>query len=532
MKRYFILILLLLSYSIFGDEAVKKQMEPKEPEIVLPPVILEVEDLTVESVETSLPETKELFPPVRSIPLPEAGELAIKEPEVKLLPPVSDIGIKQKPESSLKAEGTLGIGSENHILSSISLYKLGEEPKFRVKFNHEMLDGFGKHAAGSGFFKRIDDLSGFLQFSYGGFGFSGEGSYSDDETGFQGRGNYLSGINRFLDERINLERKLFGFLVLNAGLGGSLSSLLLTGETPVSDNELLIRPDIELSVKLNSFKLGLYSNYNFRALLENQSYELHRFNASGFVSYDSPFGLTFEGKGGWFFNSAGINTFPFSIALSGAPLNFLNMNLSGGYSVNEYNLKNIMEETQITAIPETIKDDPHWFGMLDTKLSLIKNTVISLALNVNWNSAMPDLDITSPDSGGFYPYYQHSAFQFNTDLGFRWNITSEILLNTGWQHRWIDRAYYRFLDSLSLELSASDKKRIYGGNFDASFISGSGGSIQLPLININGFYQISDYIRVMAEIDDLLMLTGNARYGSLMMEEPGFKATFKIQINF
>ncbi|RKX82296.1 MAG: hypothetical protein DRP57_10165, partial [Spirochaetes bacterium] len=351
MKKPLLLILLLVSYNIFGDETANKQMEPKEPEIVLPPVILEVEDLTVENVETSLPETKELLPPIRSIPLPEAGELAIKEPEVKLLPPVSDMGIKRISGTSLKAEGTLGIGSENHILSSISLYKLGEEPKFKVKFNHEMLDGFGSHAAGSGFFKRIDDLSGSLQFSYAGFGFSGDGSYSDSETGLQGRGIYISSINRFINEKINVERKILGSLTLNAGLNGSLSSLLLTGETPASDNELLVQPDIELELKLNSFKLGLYSNYSFRAFLENQSYNLHRFNARGFVSYDSPFGLTFEGQGGWFLNSAGINTFPFDIKVNGAPLNFLNLSLSGGYSIDEYNLENIIQDTQITAVP-------------------------------------------------------------------------------------------------------------------------------------------------------------------------------------
>ena len=532
MKKPLLLILLLVSYNIFGDETANKQMEPKEPEIVLPPVILEVEDLTVENVETSLPETKELLPPIRSIPLPEAGELAIKEPEVKLLPPVSDMGIKRISGTSLKAEGTLGIGSENHILSSISLYKLGEEPKFKVKFNHEMLDGFGSHAAGSGFFKRIDDLSGSLQFSYAGFGFSGDGSYSDSETGLQGRGIYISSINRFINEKINVERKILGSLTLNAGLNGSLSSLLLTGETPASDNELLVQPDIELELKLNSFKLGLYSNYSFRAFLENQSYNLHRFNARGFVSYDSPFGLTFEGQGGWFLNSAGINTFPFDIKVNGAPLNFLNLSLSGGYSIDEYNLENIIQDTQITAVPSVIEDDPHWFGIINSKLSLLKNTVISLGLNAQWNTAMPDLDSSSPDSGGYYPYYQHSAFQFNTDLGFRWNITSQILLNTGWQRRWIDRAYYNPLDSLSLELGASDKKGVYGGNFDTSFLTGIGNSIQLPQINIDGFYQISDYIRIMGEVDDLLMLAANSRYNALMMEEPGFKATFKIQINF
>ncbi|NOY07919.1 MAG: hypothetical protein GXP33_03650 [Spirochaetes bacterium] len=541
MKKYLVFILLLLTFNIFADttgkngengETIKEKMAPKEPEIVLPPVILEVEDLTVESVETALPETKELLPPERNIPLPKAGELEIKEPEVKLLQPGRDIKIKQRAESSLSAEGTLGIGSKNHILSSISLYKLGKKPTFKVRFNHEMLDGFGIHPAGSGFFKRTDNLSGSLNFVYSGFGFSGEGSYSDNEKGFQGRGAFITGINRFLNEKILINTTLLKSLRFNTGLSGDFSSLLLTGETPEQDNELLLSPDTGLALRLKAFRFGITARYTFRTLLESSAYNLHRLRVKGLVSYDAPFGLSFAGEGGWFFNSDNINTFPFNLTISGSPLNFLNIRLSGGYGVNEYNLKNLLQETTITAIPASIVDDPYWFGTLNTKLSLLKNTVLSVGTSLYWNTAMPDLDTGSADSGGFYPFYQRNAFQLNTELGFRWNITSLFILNTGWRRRWADRSLYRPLDSITFELSASDKNSIYGGDLDVSYLSGITGQLQFPDVSIDGFYQISDYIRVVTEIDDILLISGTPRYDALMLEEPGFRATFKIQINF
>ena len=47
--------------------------EPGEPEIVLPPVILEIEDLSVERVEAKLPPEEDLLPPARDVPARRRG---------------------------------------------------------------------------------------------------------------------------------------------------------------------------------------------------------------------------------------------------------------------------------------------------------------------------------------------------------------------------------------------------------------------------------------------------------------------------
>ena len=67
--------------------------EPTGPgELVLPPIVLEVEDLSEVRIEARLPPEEDLVPPDRRFPLPEPGSLAIGEPS---LPSTSTPGHRQ-----------------------------------------------------------------------------------------------------------------------------------------------------------------------------------------------------------------------------------------------------------------------------------------------------------------------------------------------------------------------------------------------------------------------------------------------------
>jgi len=84
---------------------VAQEMEPSEPEIVLPSVVLEIEDLSVENVRAKLPEN-ELVPPEIEVPLPEAEELQIEEPPSSFqLPKMGPAPVSGKKGGSFIAEG-------------------------------------------------------------------------------------------------------------------------------------------------------------------------------------------------------------------------------------------------------------------------------------------------------------------------------------------------------------------------------------------------------------------------------------------
>ena len=64
-----------------------QDIEPSEPSIVLPAVVLEIEDLSIESITAVLPEDEEILPPEIEFPLPEVGELEVEEPHMDFTMP-------------------------------------------------------------------------------------------------------------------------------------------------------------------------------------------------------------------------------------------------------------------------------------------------------------------------------------------------------------------------------------------------------------------------------------------------------------
>ena len=63
----------------FVHSLLSQDIEPEEPGIVLPPMLLEVEDLRVEDIHAALPADEEQLTPEITVPLPAADELYLPE---------------------------------------------------------------------------------------------------------------------------------------------------------------------------------------------------------------------------------------------------------------------------------------------------------------------------------------------------------------------------------------------------------------------------------------------------------------------
>ena len=128
--------------------ATNPAVAPGEPEIIMPQVILQVEDLSVEKVEAQLPPEEDLLPPVRTIPVLGEGELAVGEPTIPAAPVESEGPARPSNDRLLSSEVKLGAGSLNMISGSVALKTLGPDPRFSLQFQHETMDGFGGHDPG------------------------------------------------------------------------------------------------------------------------------------------------------------------------------------------------------------------------------------------------------------------------------------------------------------------------------------------------------------------------------------------------
>ncbi len=166
--------------------AAPQDADPGEPELVLPQVVLRVEDPGVVREGAGLPGEKDLLPPQRVPPLPALEELAVRdiEPPAALQGEVTDA----RRDSGLAAEAVIGVGTLSHTYGRLGVFRTGEGPRFSLRFLHEAKDGFDNEDPGSGFHRREDRLEASVKAGGERLDVETEGVARDAERGLQEQG--------------------------------------------------------------------------------------------------------------------------------------------------------------------------------------------------------------------------------------------------------------------------------------------------------------------------------------------------------
>jgi len=529
-------MVVLLILSLLVTQLSAEAIEPEEPDIVLPEVILQVADLVVENVEAELPEEAELFPPEREAPLPEEGELTVEEPVMPLSVPSGIEESSSAAEPGLIAEGILGAGSLNHLYSSISLYQMGVEPRFKLKFLHETLDGFAGHDQGSGYDFREDFLWGGVKFELGDLSLDTSGEFHDIEKGFQGEGTFTSRIFRAGQGEVEAEYPLGERLWVLGNIQAGFFSRLLTGSDAEESTEILVAPELSLELRLAKSRLGLRSLYKYSSLLENDESVVTRMELEGYFGVDFLPQLRVEGSGGWFWSDALGNLFPFALNLSGALFDVLSFSLSGGYRIEHIDYRLIFQDYDLVEAPGSLSDNYGWYSDLNLSYSLSPQFSLLGGGNLSWNSAMVDpyadpAEVSGYDpNSGLFPFRQVDANSFSSRIGLRWHPLSVLGLSGSWEMEWLDHP--GFTPQYKIRLEAEIKERLgkWGGN--GYLLLQDWPDSQLPLMGISGFYKLSGTIKLILEFEDILALFQNdPRTIWYPYQEPGFYGIAKVQIS-
>ena len=516
------------------------EMEPEEPAIVLPEVILKTEDISVEQVEAGLPQEEQLLPPDREVPLPEAGELVIQEPSLEMQPPEGDAGRGAEGGAApLVVEGVLGAGTMHHFFSSISLFSVVNEPRFRLKFQHEILDGFSGNEAGSGFSLRQDSLEGSIRFQMDTLGLELNGLISDGERGLQQRSPYASAVERIVGLAAASTLPLSSLWTFGAGIEAHMASELLTapmtaGPGPLSATEYLLQPEVYGQVRTEKVQFRLGGRYAFRTLAENEDWLLQRLTVNANLAVSLPRDFQLEGDVSWFLSSEQGHLFPFSLAVSGTPFDPLSFSLRGGYRVRQLDLRDVLEQFDYTAVPARLLDDHGWFGELGAAVNLFRNLILNGQVGLGWSSDLPDpgLDDENPvldPATGLFEFAQSDGVRLTSNLSVRWNPSSAFSLRAGWEAEWLD--YPALVPPLRLRLESEGigARGVWG--WHASAVAWDWEGFQLPLVDMNAYYRISEKIRMILEVNDILQPLQNApRRIHAPFEEPGIHGTLKVQV--
>ena len=511
--------------------------EPGEPEIVLPPVILEVEDLSVERVEAKLPPEEELLPPAREVPLVEVGDFVIADPSVPA-GAVSGSTVAGSRDRFLTTEVELGAGSLNHVLGSVELKTLGGVPRFSLSFGHQTMDGSAVDALAPGFGRRTDDLSGTLTFASQTLEATLAGSFSEDGTGLQGLspGQFLNRLNRSLGGRASFSARPVESLTLGAGFDAAMDSLRLEGTSVVrQESQYTLVPSLSLAAQFTAVRIGLDARYGYRSSTPEGGSQVHNFDAGLSLEWQLTAALLLAGSVGWYGSSAGASLVPFEVRLSVTPASFVALSAGGGYRVTPLAMRDVLALHPLV-LPDVPEDDSGWFADGALRLTFTKDVSASARAAFSTASAALDADASPDPVTGLYPLAQREGSRLTTDLGMRWGITSEVSVSASLAHEWLALTHLVPADRLLVELAALQSAGRWGGNLsvDVSVPQPAAGSTQLPVVTASGFFAVSDIVTLQLGAADLLgfLLPGGARLGFGGYEQPGFRVTASVRMSF
>ncbi len=534
MKPAFLIPLCLLVF-LPVIAASQGPIDPGEPEIVLPQVILEIEDVSVENVQATLPPEEELLPPERQASLPAVGEIAVGEPSI----PAPESGAEQVKggERALAVDALLGAGTESTILGKLNVKTLGRDPRVSLSFSHQNIDGFSGHSPGSGYDTRSDELGADLKARVGPFDLGVKGNFHDGEDGMQGEGPFISRLSRTAGGSVGVRADALDWLSVGGSMEAGLDTFILTGDSPLSMDETRLSPGLCAEARFDPVKIGLSTRFTVRNAdygVDDVRDQKARIGLS--ISVELPSSMLLEGSAAWWWDSEEGSLFPFEVRFSGAPFGSVAFGVGAGYKVQSYAMADILSACPLF-VPRYLIDDHGWFADSTLTLSVAKDLAFNAAAFLMESREMPDAagstSATQDPGTGLFTLTQRSALRFSSDLGIRWNAVPGLTLGAGWKHQYLKRPAFVARDELTAEAIVMEKSGAYGADASFTLRMGAPFTTQLPDVGIGGFVRISDVLQMRVDVKDILQPALDGPRESIdPFEEPGFRVIAGARLSF
>ncbi len=507
--------------------------EPTGPgDLVLPPIVLEVEDLAAVRVEARLPPEEELVPPERRFPLPEPGSLPIGEPSLPSASTSATGAAAAGTSPAIETRAEIGVGVLRDVTAAVTL-ATKSDPGLEVSFRHDSLDGFGGHPPGSGFDLRDDRLSAAVALAPWGTDLAIEGTWREHSRGLQGLGGVYEALTvRSVAAGASIGGDPLPWLSLVGGLDVASDEMVLAGPAPSRISETGVAPSVSATATLGAWTLGLAARYDFHAgtLIADPFEDGHRFRADLSVAVEAAPGWLLDAAVGWHWTGEGMSAAPFHLGLTGTPLPFLTFALRGGYQAVAIDLGDVLA-ANVLLLPAATVDSEGWFGSVDLILGVGNAISATAGLSYARESSMLDAVGTADPGTGLYPVIQRATDGLTLTGGLRWSIAAWLTLSASLVANLPDRPWYEPAGTLNVELAAIESSGRMGATLSAAGEAGSAG-VPLPRVDFGGFLRVSPAVRLRLDASDLFGPLAVPRVELGAFERPGLRVVGTVQLEF
>ena len=377
----------------------------EDEDIVLPTVVLELDEPTSGGLEVALPVDIQVGTPELWPPLPEASELDIDLRTAVAAPAMEfargggeGLADTLAAETYVRIGTTIGdttTGALNQLDSGLSVLGTGADSDFSLAFTHSLRDGVRNHRRpGEGANAQRYAVSGSVAL---GGQFEAEASMVNSEQGFGAlckKGEYNStdvcGMDGYKPKEVaESERRnsaesqavavaasyripLGDRLQLTPAVDAQAAATTLTGRDAETHSELSAAPELVLDWDLEPVDLQIRGRYLVRRYEElgrdKEAATRHRGQADVTGSVDLGGQMGLELSLGWSYSTDenaqkkfGGNRFVPQAAVSGTPASWFTFRLAGGLEVRELGVASITERYRYVE-PDRVLDDEGWFA--------------------------------------------------------------------------------------------------------------------------------------------------------------------------
>lgn len=536
--------LLLLGLVIAVVPVIAQVSGPEEPgqtEILVPEFILQVEELAIEQVDALLPQEAEQTIGQIALPLPEGDELAISD--VSLDVPLPGATIPTTGQSSVFSTGRLGAGTSSHVVGELSLYKLGSDPQYRVRFAHEGVDGYQLEPAGTGYFLRSNILDARISAGEEPLRFSAEGGFSETERGLQGHSDYFSVNLREIAADMDVRYRPDPLITLNGRLAASSTARLQSTSgvgTAPRDQEFVVNPQISAATSVSIVGLSISSGYFLRFLADGSVPTMQDVEAMAQVTVDPSDSVSIGGEAGVVWDLESRLLYPWRVSFEATLAGSLDISVAGGYRYLRPTFNEQWNQTPLLAVGDSdgspdLVGDGQWFAEVDALFSGFGGATVRSSAEYVVRSAAVDLQAydTVADE---YPFVQRTVQTVYPDFSFVWRPVTALQIEGGWRGAFIDtvagepigmiHAAIRYADHGPLSASAEVSSELYP-------------TPTMPDLSLSGAFAAGGGVEFVVEGVDVLsplLAAGRASIGPTVNAanpfiEPGFRVSVFTRIS-
>ncbi len=551
-------VLLAVAVPSFSEDSVSRkgsgiQSGPEEPsgtDIILPEMYLEIEDLSIEEINAVIPDNDDILLSSIEFKLPEPEDISIPA-EIFALNgpslPSADYDVSGSDKSAFFSEGIIGAGTASNITGDITLYHIGEQPDFMLRFFHDSYDGFAGRTPGEGFSAREELIEAEIDYGYEIFSLEADASYNEIETGLQQKTDYYSATVRSPALSAEAWWGLTELLDLGAGINASMASLRLNSNTPGGFGIFSASPGLDLEFGTDTLKVGAGLDYSVNGIINDSSFTVTDV-LQGFGG-----GLSFYAEASELFRvTAAVDLlwdnwsslyFPFKVSMAGTTSVF-DYEIGGGYKAFYWDRAELWKLSPAAAGPQNTGSlgalplSSGWFGeaMLRWNLNdiLILHTAADFsALN---NSPYPVLSSLR----GFYTVSTVDSICLGAEAGFFLRFSENFTFSLGWNGQLLNQInWYKPKHRIDTGIEISSEEKNMGLIANAELRIYSQQQAQwlpndwVPVIGLEGYIGIFDGLVFSVSAYDLaagLVNGGRVIWGDLLDKGTGVQAKIKISL--